>query len=90
MIILDRPYGNSAPVSRGLFTRELAARQDKRLAEERMDMPEIQDSFRVSFSDAVLTRRYEKLGEEQRESTPGDARSSSDPRLRAYLTIAAL
>lgn len=90
MIILDRPFGNSLPVSRGIFTRELAPRQDNRLAEERMDMPEIQDSFRVSFSDAVLTRRYEKLRDEEQATTPVDARSSADPRLRAYLMIEAL
>lgn len=35
----------------GALLRELAVRQDRLPQDERIDLPEIQESFRVSFSD---------------------------------------
>ncbi len=45
---------NNVPAFRSVQVRDgLVARQDRLPASERLDLPEIQESYRVSFSDAA-------------------------------------
>lgn len=75
---------NIAPL-RGAFTRELAPRQDRVANDQRIDTREIQESFRVSFSDAV---RADATGATRDAAqTPVELVS---PGIRAYQQIAAL
>jgi hypothetical protein len=65
--------------------RELAPRQDRLPVDERIDLPEIQESFRVSFSDEA---RAASMGGVGNEVPAGN--SVSDKRLDAYRAIAGL
>lgn len=48
--------GTASPsLLRSSFWRELAPRQDRVAPDQRIDTREIQESYRVSFSDAVRT-----------------------------------
>jgi hypothetical protein len=54
MYIPERQLVNSlALTQRGFILREFAVRQDRLPRDQRIDLPEIQESYRVSFSDAV-------------------------------------
>lgn len=55
MFIPDRQLpGPQALVQRGAILREFAMRQDRVPLDERVDLPEIQESYRVNFSDEAL------------------------------------
>jgi hypothetical protein len=70
---------------RGAFLRELAPRQDRVAPDQRIDSREIQESFRVSFSNAV---RADATGATRDAAqTPVELAS---PGIRAYQQIAAL
>jgi len=65
--------------------RELAVRQDRLPQDERIDLPEIQESFRVSFSDEARAAGISGAGNETQAGN-----SVADRRLDAYRAIAAL
>lgn len=69
----------------GALLRELAVRQDRLPQDERIDLPEIQESFRVSFSDEA---RAASITGARNETQAGN--SVVDRRLDAYRAIAAL
>lgn len=82
MISLDRPMGVAvSSLARSPWLRDLALRRDRIPLDERADMPEIEEAFRVSFSDAVRTTAVPP----QR-----DGMQAQDPRLRSYRDIARL
>lgn len=79
------PGAGSVNLLRNAFWRELANRQDRVAPDQRIDTREIQESYRVSFSDAV------------RADTAGATRDAAQtpvelvsPGIRAYQQIAAL
>ena len=69
----------------GALLRELAVRQDRLPQDERIDLPEIQESFRVSFSDEARAAGMGSVGNERPAGN-----SVSDRRLDAYRAIAGL
>ena len=69
----------------GALLRELAVRQDRLPQDERIDLPEIQESFRVSISDEA---RAAGMGGVGNEAPAGN--SISDRRLEVYQAIAGL
>lgn len=56
--MLPIPIVNASNASQraGSILREVAPRSDRVPADDRVDLPEIQESFRVSFSDQVRVR----------------------------------
>ena len=80
------PGLQAIPPSRpGALLRELAPRQDRLPVDERVDLPEIQESFRVSFSDEARAAGMSGAGNERPAGN-----SVSDRRLDAYRAIAGL
>lgn len=91
---------NYAPLSSGQFAslripgwRESVTRQDRLAPDQRIDAPEIQQSYRVSFSSAVLADPVGAIRDAAQ--TPVDPQSPSQTQtqstaLRAYRQIAAL
>ena len=80
------PGLQAIPPSRpGALLCELAPRQDRLPVDERVDLPEIQESFRVSFSDEA---RAASITGARNETQAGN--SVADRRLDAYRAIAAL
>ena len=80
------PGLQAIPPSRpGALLRELTPRQDRLPVDERVDLPEIQESFRVSFSDEA---RAASITGARNETQAGN--SVADRRLDAYRAIAAL
>lgn len=76
----------AATLQRGRVQRELVAQPDRLPLERRVDIPEIQESSRVSFSDDVRA----ELPGRTRNSSPGGAPGPQDSRLRLYRETAAL
>jgi hypothetical protein len=91
MVILDRPILNPAqsPLRSGVL-REFVMRQDRPSRDQRVDLPEIQESFRVSFSDAALAASAEATRDVVQKARPTDERGAAELQLRAYAAIAAL
>ena len=91
MLIQDRPPPNSAPSPlRNVALREFVMRQDRVPRDLRVDLPEIQESFRVSFSDAALAASVEGTRDVVQKASPSDERGAAELQLRAYRAIAAL
>ncbi|MBS1145658.1 MAG: hypothetical protein H6R14_3064 [Proteobacteria bacterium] len=91
MQIQDRPPPNLTPSPlRNVALREFVMRQDRVPRDQRVDLPEIQESFRVSFSDAALAASVEDTRNVMQKATPTDERGAAELQLRAYLAIAAL
>jgi hypothetical protein len=70
--------------------REFVMRQDRLPVDQRVDLPEIQESFRVNFSDAALAASAEGTRNVLQTASPSDERGASDLKLRAYMAMAAL
>lgn len=94
MIAPDRPPGVTAPgIARSPWLRDLAVRRDRIPLGERSDLPEIEESFRVSFSDAVRSGAGSPVrdGAQPREAfVQRDGalpREAGDPRLQRYREI---
>ena len=91
MLSLDKlPSHFAAPVSRSRILREFVIRQDRPPPDQRVDLPEIQESVRVSFSDAALAAAAEDARSVLQKPRPTDEQGAAGERLRAYLAIAAL
>ncbi|HSG23714.1 MAG TPA: hypothetical protein VLA64_12240 [Azonexus sp.] len=91
MLIHDKPILNAtqSPL-RGGGLREFVMRQDRVPRDQRVDLPEIQESFRVSFSDAALAASAEDVRNVVQKARPTDERGAAELQLRAYQAIAAL
>ncbi|MFA7292330.1 MAG: hypothetical protein WC023_08780 [Rhodocyclaceae bacterium] len=76
----------AATLQRGRVQRELVAQPDRMPLDRRVDLPEIQESYRVSFSDAV---RAEFPGQ-MRDLSPDRTPAPLDSRLKIYQDTAAL
>lgn len=83
------PNPTPGPV-RNVVLREFVPRRDKTPPEQRVDLPEIQDSFRVSFSDAALAASTEGGRNVIQKARPTDERGATELQLRAYRAIASL
>lgn len=91
MLIQDRPPPNLTPSPlRNIALREFVMRQDRVPRDQRVDLPEIQESFRVSFSDAALAASAEGTRDVMQKARPTDERGAAELQLRAYMAIAAL
>jgi len=88
---LDRlPTNNAATALRSGILREFVLRQDRPSRDQLIDLPEIQESFRVSFSDAALAASAEDARTILQKDRPGDGHSSTERQLQAHLAISAL
>lgn len=91
MLIQDRQIiGGGVTPPRAAALRDLFARPDRLPPEQRVDLPEIQESFRVSFSDAALAAAYEETRDTTQKTRPTDEPEATAFRLRAYQDVAAL
>lgn len=88
---LDRlPTNPAATTLRSGILREFVMRQDRPARDQRVDLPEIQESFRVSFSDAALAASVEDVRTVLQKARPTDELGATERQLQAYLAIAAL
>lgn len=91
MLPLDKLSPNPAQIpSRAGVLREFVMRQDRLARDQRVDLPEIQESFRVSFSDAALAASAEDARSVLQKSRPADEGGATELKLRAYMEVAAL
>jgi len=91
MLPVDRLPSNAAATPlRGGVLREFVMRQDRLSRDQRVDLPEIQESFRVSFSDAALAASAENVRTVLQKARPTDELGATGRQLQAYLAIAAL
>ena len=91
MLPLDRlPSSSTATPLRSGVLREFAMRQERPARDQRVDQPEIQESFRVSFSDSALAASAEDVRTMLQKARPTDEQGATERRLQAYLEIAAL
>ena len=74
----------------GNLLREVATRQDRIPQDQRVDPPEIQESFRVSFSDETLADKVGDLGNEQHRQAPSAENPANTQKLQTYAVIAGL
>ena len=91
MQILDRQIQNStlSPL-RSAVLREFVMPPDRLPRDQRFDLPEIQESFRVNFSDAALAASAEGPRTVMQKARPTDEQGATELLLRAYLAIAEL
>lgn len=91
MLPLDRAlsYSTATPLRSGLL-REFIMRAERPARDQRVDLPEIQESFRVSFSDAALAASSEGTRTVLQKARPTDEQGATELQLRAYVAIAAL
>lgn len=95
MIILNVPGGSPVQTGRGVVFREFVPRVDRVPRDQRVDMPEIQESSRVSFSSAALAAAAGRVREAVQRPTIVDdggseAGNRTSPQLRLYRDIATL
>lgn len=91
MLPPDRlPTNPAATALRSSTLREFVMRQDRPSRDQRVDLPEIQESFRVSFSDAALAASTQDVRTVLQKAWPTDEHGATERQLQAYLAIAAL
>lgn len=91
MLIQDRPPHNPTPSPlRNVALREFVMRQDRIPRDQRVDLPEIQESTRVTFSDAALAASAEGTRNVVQKARPTDEQGAAELQLRAYRAIASL
>ncbi len=91
MLLLDRlPTNPAATALRSGTLREFVMRQERPDRDQRVDLPEIQESFRVSFSDAALAAAAEDARTVLQKGRPADEQGATERQLQAYLAISAL
>jgi hypothetical protein len=76
--------------SRGSILREFSIPQDRLPRDQQLDLPEIQESFRVNFSEGALAASTEGSRNVLQTARPSDEGGAADLKLRSYLAIAAL
>lgn len=80
-----------AAAARGPLLREFAPRADRVPADERVDAPEIQESYRVSFSSAVRAEAAAPVRDAAQRPTFTETQGAgADPRLALYRAVARL
>lgn len=85
MFAQDRSTGVAATsLARSPWLRDLAVRRDRVPVDERADMPEVEESARVSFSDAVRGGAVAAVRDAAQRGEPVDTR------LQRYREIARL
>lgn len=88
--IVSQPPTPLQPL-RSAVLREFSPRTDRVPRDARIDAPEIEESFRVSFSDAALAAAAGRVRDAaQRPTVRDEGELGADPRLLAYRRIAAL
>jgi hypothetical protein len=87
MLIQEKTSFN--PIQSKLF-RDFAIPQDRVPRNQRIDLPEIQESFRVSFSEGALAASSEGSRNVMQKARPTDEGSAAELKLRSYMAIAAL
>jgi len=91
MLPLDRlPTNAAATALRSGILREFVMRQERPARDQRVDLPEVQESFRVNFSDGALAASAEDVRTVLQKARPTDEQGATERRLQAYLEIAAL
>ena len=89
MLPLDRlPANPTLSPLRNAVLREFILRQDRIPNDQRVDIPEIQESFRVSFSQGALAAAAEENRNVLQKPGPSDEGGAAELKLRAYVTIA--
>lgn len=89
MMLLDRlPTNAAATPVRSRILREFVMRQDRPASDQRVDLPEIQESFRVSFSDAALMAFANDVRTDPKNAQPTNQQRPTERQLHAYLAIA--
>jgi hypothetical protein len=89
MFIQDRLSLNPNPI-RNNFLREIFVSQNRLPRDQRVDLPEIQESFRVSFSEEALAASTEGARDVMQKARPSDEGGAAELKLRSYMAIAAL
>jgi hypothetical protein len=74
----------------GAVLRELSVRQDRVPLDQRVDLPEIQESFRVNFSDEARASGSRGPVNEPYRPPQGGANPETERRLQIYAQIAGL
>lgn len=88
---IDRlPTQAGAPPLRSGILREFIMRQDRPAPDQRVDLPEIQESYRVSFSDAALAAASEHVRTVLQKPRPTDLQGETERQLQLYRAIAGL
>lgn len=84
MLIQDRQFTGLAvsPMRSGVL-REFVPRQDRVPRDQRVDLPEIQESFRVSFSEQALAAAIEAERDVPQKTRPLEFGSAAYLRLYA-------
>ena len=91
MLIQNISNPNVRPNALGaVVLREFTLPKDRLPRDERVDLPEIQESFRVNFSEAALAASAEGVRDVLQISRPTDEQGATELKLRAYMAIAAL
>jgi hypothetical protein len=89
MQIQDRLTLYANPL-RGSILREFSIPQDRLPRDQQLDLPEIQESFRVNFSEGALAASTESSRNVLQTARPSDEGGAAELKLRSYLAIAAL
>lgn len=90
-MIIQNPLPQMAmPTSRNGLLREFVVRRDRIPLDERVDMPEIQESFRVALSDEAVAAKTEGELDPMRKSRATDEGHARLAQLRLYETISRL
>lgn len=90
MIPSNSPVNPLLSVSRSILLREFVPRADRVPRDERVDVPEIQESARVNFSDAALAAASGRARDAAQSPTFTEARGGIDPRVQSYRDVAKL
>jgi len=89
MLQIDKlpPGPTLSPLRNGVL-REFVMRQDRIPNDQRVDLPEIQESFRVSFSNGALAAAAEESRNVLQKPGPTDEGGATELKLKAYVDIA--
>lgn len=91
MLPLDKvPTNLTANALRSGILREFVMHQERPARDQRVDLPEIQESFRVRFSDAALAASAEDVRTVLQKARPTDEQGATRHQLQTYLAIASL
>ncbi len=90
MISISTAVGAPAAPSRSNVMREIVPRADRVPRDERVDVPEVQESTRVNFSDAARAAASGRTRDAVQSPTYTEARGGIDPRVQSYRDVARL
>ena len=91
IIMLNPSNAATTSIGRSGVLREFVPRTDRVPQDQRIDIPEVQESYRVSFSNAALAAASGRVRDTTQQPTFTEERGANpDPRLLAYRSMAAL